>query len=85
MGAAPLTLYYRNGCHLCEELASVLYRGWPEQAEMIEWRDVDSSADWRKRYGARVPVLMRGEHLICELRADPDGLADYFGKPVNPL
>ena len=85
MDAAPLTLYYRNGCHLCEELASVLYRGWPEQAEMIEWRDVDSSADWRDRYGARVPVLMRGQQLICELRADPRGLADCFGEPVNPL
>lgn len=85
MGAEALTLYYRNGCHLCEELVSLLFRGWPEQTQSIEWCDVDSSADWCDRYGARVPVLMRGGQLICELSADPKRLSDYFGKPLNPL
>ena len=85
MPEQPLTLYYRNGCHLCEELASLLFRGWPELTEAIEWRDVDSSSDWRSRFGARVPVLMRGEQLICELQADAIHLQDYFGEPINPL
>ncbi len=85
MKTPRLTLYYRNGCHLCEELASVLYRGWPEQTEAIEWCDVDTSSDWRSRYGTRVPVLMRGDQLICELQADPERLQDCFGEPVNPL
>ena len=63
----------------------MLYRGWPEQTEAIEWRDVDSSPDWRSRYGARVPVLMDGEQLICELQPDSQRLQAYFGQPLNPL
>lgn len=84
MPDAPV-FYYRNGCHLCEELAAVLFRGWPEQAARLEWRDVDERADWRRRHGETVPVLMLGEAVICQLRPDMARIAQYFGPKANPL
>jgi hypothetical protein len=77
--------YYRNGCHLCEELAAVIFRGWPRQAEAMEWRDVDERPEWCGRYGERVPVLMLGDEVICQLRPDPSRIAHYFGPLANPL
>ena len=83
--AATVVFYYRNGCHLCEELAAILFRGWPQIAETIEWRDVDSRSDWSERYGLQVPVLTQAERTICSLRPDPDRLREYFGESENPV
>ncbi len=77
--------YYRNGCHLCEEMAAVLFRGWPEQAAAMQWRDVDERPEWRERHGNEVPVLMLGDQIICRLRPDLARLAEYFGTIANPL
>lgn len=85
MASAPLLFYYRDGCHLCEELAAVLFRGWPRTAAAIEWRDVDADPQWRGRYGQRVPVLAQGDLEICALRPDAARIARYFGEPVKPV
>ena len=79
MAQVPVCFYYRNGCHLCEELAAMLFRDWPEIADCVQWRDVDSSADWQEAFGLRIPVLTRGNEVICELKPDPDCLVRYFG------
>ena len=84
MPEVPL-FYYRDGCHLCEELAAVLFRAWPRQAEAMEWRDVDSRDDWRARYGERVPVLIQGDSEICALTPDLARITEYFGNSVNPV
>ena len=81
----PLVLYYRNYCHLCEELAALLFQRWPAEAERIEWRDVDQSAEWRAAYGHLVPVLMAGTEVLCTLRPDRERLAQYFSGGVNPV
>ena len=77
--------YYRNGCHLCEELAAILFRGWPQQAELMEWRDVDARPEWCEAYGQRVPVLMLGEEEVCALMPDLGRIAECFGANVNPV
>ncbi|WP_078119654.1 glutaredoxin family protein [Thiosocius teredinicola] len=77
--------YYRNGCHLCEELAAVLFRGWPAQASAMEWRDVDTDAQWQRLYGNRVPVLCQGEAVVCDLQPDLERISQYFGEMANPL
>ena len=84
MAAVPV-FYYRNGCHLCEAMAALLFHGWPEKAEIMEWRDVDLRTDWREAYGELVPVLMQGEQTICTLRPDPARIAQYFGEMANPV
>jgi len=77
--------YYRNGCHLCEEMAALLFRAWPKQAGIMEWRDVDLQTEWREAYGELVPVLIQGEETICSLRPDMDRIAQYFGEMANPV
>lgn len=77
--------YYRDGCHLCEELAAVLFRGWPEQAAAMEWRDVDRRSEWRSAYGAQVPVLVLENEIICALQPDLALIERYFGEMVNPV
>lgn len=74
-----LYFYYRNGCHLCEEMAAFLFRHWPEQAERMAWRDVDTEPGWRRVYGQRVPVLELDGQTVCELLVDPERIAKVFG------
>ena len=81
----PLLFYYRDGCHLCEELASLLHRGWPQVFSQLHWRDVDRSSQWREIYGLRVPVLSRGTQVLCELKPDPACLREHFGPPDIPV
>jgi len=84
LAAVPL-FYYRNGCHLCEELAAVLFRGWPDRAETMEWRDVDQRPEWRDAYGEQVPVLIQDGETICALQPDLGRIAQYFGEMANPV
>ena len=83
-GASPV-FYYRNGCHLCEELAAILFRGWPEYAGAMEWRDVDQRSDWRDEFGEKVPVLTLDGKIICALQPDLSRISQYFGEMANPV
>lgn len=65
MPADNLYFYYRNGCHLCEEMAAKLHSGWPELFERLQWIDVDSSPVLRERFGVLVPVLAVDEDVVC--------------------
>lgn len=80
-----LLLYYREGCHLCEDLASLIYRGWPSLADRLTWLDVDTRPEWRHSYGLRVPVLVSEDRVLGELVADKRCLTEHFGPPDNPL
>jgi hypothetical protein len=80
-----LKLFYREGCHLCEDMVSMLHRGWPDRLNHLEWCDVDQNPQWKDEYGLRVPVLMLDQTLICELTPSPDALISHFGDPQNPL
>ncbi|HVT35874.1 MAG TPA: glutaredoxin family protein [Nevskiaceae bacterium] len=69
-----LTLVGRPGCHLCEEFEHALRAAYP-QVE-IEHGDVDSRADWLRRYGMKIPVLLAPDGLVlCETFFDPAALA----------
>lgn len=52
-----LTLYTRQGCHLCEEMKRILRQLAGEIAFEVEEIDVDGSADFREKFGEEVPVL----------------------------
>jgi hypothetical protein len=80
-----LQLYYREGCHLCEELVALLYRGWPHLLDNTEWIDVDRSAELVRRYGGRVPVLLADGREVCDLQPDAARLRAVFGEPANPV
>lgn len=65
-GAALLTVYSRQNCHLCDDLLQKL-RAHGYDATVV---DVDTDADLCERYGAGVPVLCLGETEICRYHLD---------------
>ena len=62
-----LILYSRAGCHLCEEfiLDLELLPGGPPAVRVV---DIDSDPELVARYGERVPVLVRDQDVLCEVR-----------------
>jgi glutaredoxin len=63
-------LYGRQGCHLCEEMATQLRALGVE----FEETDVDSDPHLRLRYGRDVPVLVFKD-LVFKHRLTPEAIA----------
>lgn len=72
-----MTLYYREGCHLCEAFVDELQQFQQRSQFDYDCVDVDSSVHLAEKYGLRVPVLTRGDEVICEFFLDPDRLHAY--------
>ena len=73
-----LLLIGRPDCGLCEEMAAELH-AHPDFARVeLRHADVDSRADWQRRYGLRVPVLVdRWNEVVCEARFDADTFSGW--------
>ncbi len=63
---APLTLYYREGCHLCEDMEAQLYELLDASSFALKKVDIDSSQALHAAYTVRVPVLFCGQNEVCE-------------------
>lgn len=63
---ASLTLYYREGCHLCEDMEEQLYELLDANSFSLKKVDIDSCEALRVAYNVRVPVLFCGQNEICE-------------------
>jgi hypothetical protein len=61
-----LTLYTRQGCHLCDQFLLELSLDLGPLADGLALVDVDSEESLAARYGLRVPVLETGGTAICE-------------------
>ena len=55
-----LTLYSRPGCHLCDEMKTIVQRvaRASSDAVTIEEIDISTDADLEARYGLDIPVLL---------------------------
>lgn len=73
-----LTLYHRNGCHLCEQMLAELHSLYGTDFP-VELVDVDSDPNLRSRYGGQVPVLMGGGWILASGRLDRIRLEEYLG------
>ena len=60
-----LTVYGREGCHLCRDMWDALEELQAEGGFRLLWVDVDDDPDLVRRYGAKVPVLTAGERELC--------------------
>ena len=71
-----LILYHRQGCHLCEDLESLIaarMRGGRScHAVRVVKRDIDSDENWRNLYGDRIPVVEHDGRVILEGRPSVD-------------
>ena len=76
-----VTLYGRDGCHLCEDMLAAL-QPWVESGRLqIRWVEVDRDHELRVRYGLRVPVLCLGAREICHYHLDPVALEAALANP----
>lgn len=86
MSRNNLYLYSRERCHLCDEMLEDLEMFLRSRADQlaVSVRDVDSKAEWRDRYGLRVPVLTDDEEqVISEGRFDPVAMSRWIRAPAG--
>ena len=80
-----IQFYYREGCHLCEEMAAVLHRGWPQHFATMRWIDVDSTTEIEKAFGTLIPLLKVDGQVVSKYFADIEKITSCFGPPMNPV
>jgi hypothetical protein len=70
-GSAPIvTLYVREGCHLCDDFLVDLSLDMGPAYRDLSVVDVDHDPGLAARYGLRVPVLEVAGEVACEGRYD---------------
>lgn len=60
-----LTLYHREGCHLCENMLKELEQLAAALDFAVVCVDIDADAGLKGRYKEKIPVLALGEDVIC--------------------
>ncbi|RAS38234.1 glutaredoxin family protein [Paraburkholderia bryophila] len=68
--AAPLTLYGRAWCHLCDDMRVALEPLLAEFGAQVDVVDVDSDPVLEARYNERVPVLLCDGVELCHYHLD---------------
>lgn len=66
---SALTVFSRQGCHLCEQLIEELLpliRGKLD----LEVHDIDCRPEWRAEYGTRIPVVEYDGQFVCQYTLD---------------
>ena len=85
MSAPRLTLYSRIGCHLCEDMQSLLPSYLEKAGLSFDIIYIDGKPDLEKLYTERVPVLKAGKKEICHYFLDVKALQQYMSEVGNPL
>jgi thioredoxin reductase (NADPH) len=76
-----LTLYYREGCHLCDTMLQALRGLQPSLGCEILPVDIDRDPALRRRYDEWVPVLCHGERELCHYHLDEQAVIRLCEKP----
>ncbi len=82
--AVQLTLYSRRGCHLCDEMRSLLQDFSTDYTYRIEVVDIDTDPDLKERFNEWVPALYRGSEEICHHFLDLKRLEAALGIGLSP-
>ena len=70
-----VTLYGRDGCHLCEEARAVLLEVRERAAFALEEVDIEADDALFKRYLERIPVIALDGEELYDFFVDADDLA----------
>lgn len=73
-----LTVFVRQGCHLCTDMLQELERLKSGLDFRYCVRDVDEAPALALRYGERVPVLVAGATELACYFLDVDRLREYL-------
>lgn len=71
---AQLTIYIREGCHLCDDMEQALRECASELAFEACRVPIDNNTELEQAYGAKVPVLVCGDEEICHYFLDMQAL-----------
>lgn len=73
-----LTIYSKPGCHLCDEMKSIVHRviagAVHSPAATIEEIDISGDRDLLDRYGLEIPVLLIDGVKVAKFRVSEDQL-----------
>jgi hypothetical protein len=69
-----LTLYVREGCHLCDDMEQALRECESELDFEIRRVPINNNTDLEQAYGTRVPVLACGDREVCYYFLDMQAL-----------
>jgi glutaredoxin len=72
--SAPLTLYGRAWCHLCEDMRAALEPLLVEFGAQVELVDIDADPQLEARYNELVPVLVCDGLELCHYHLDVAGV-----------
>ena len=76
--AQQLTVYIRQGCHLCTDMTQALERLRSELGFDITAVDIDADPELVRLYNTRVPVLVAGGVEICYYFLEEQRLRDHL-------
>lgn len=66
-----ITLYTREGCHLCEEAKAAILPLVSEFGATLREVDIDDDPILHDRYTNDVPVIFLGSKMVAQHRLDP--------------
>jgi glutaredoxin len=73
-----LTIYSRPGCHLCDEMKSLVHRVAAAHAHhgsiTLDEIDISTDPDLLDRYGVEIPVLMIDGKKVAKYRVSEEEL-----------
>jgi thiol-disulfide isomerase/thioredoxin len=71
-----LTIYSRPGCHLCDEMKTVVERAVRSAATAVTIAEIDISTDpdLEARYGVEIPVLLLDGRKAAKYRVSEEEL-----------
>jgi glutaredoxin len=72
-----LTIYSRPGCHLCDEMKSVVHRVTKHAENVdiaLEEIDISTNRELVDRYGLEIPVLMIDGKKVAKYRVSEQEL-----------
>ena len=61
----PLTLYMRQGCHLCEDMEKLVHELLEPGSFTLKLVDIDTDPALKSRFNEWVPVLEHADQEIC--------------------
>ena len=78
--AAPrdVTMYMREGCHLCEEAKAAMAPVLAALGAHLQEVDIDDDPVLRARYTNDVPVIFVGSHFFAQHRVDVQRLLHHL-------
>ena len=77
-----VTLYMREGCHLCDEAKSVIAPVLAAFGARLWEIDIDDDPALLARYTNDVPVVFVGNHFFAQHRIDPAQLRQRLQRAV---